>query len=131
MRCLFCACFLLFVFHVSFCLLSFLFLVALQLPAGRRLASWLSCVLCFLVFLLLSHVQCKVRCASWLYQFLIFAFIFTLKNKVLVLCIWEKVKTLMSLHICAISWIDASPCCILSVFHISNSQEKKLLLTQF
>ena len=34
----------------------------------------------FLFFLLLSHVVSWVRCSTWLYQFLIFAFFFTLLN---------------------------------------------------
>ena len=41
--------------------LSCLFLAALQSAAGKGLAS---CVLCFLVFLSLSHVVCRVRCGT-------------------------------------------------------------------
>ena len=41
-----------FVFVVKSCL----FLAALWSPARKELTSWLSCVLCFLVFVSLSHM---------------------------------------------------------------------------
>ena len=59
-------------------MLSCLFIAALLSPAGKRLTSWLSCMCCFLVFLSLSHVVSWVRCGSWLYRSLIFAFFLTL-----------------------------------------------------
>ena len=33
-------------------------------PAGKGLTSWLSCMLCFIVFLSLSHVVSWVRCGT-------------------------------------------------------------------
>ena len=56
--------------------LLFVFVFAL-LPAavGKGLTSWLSCMWCFLVLLSLSHMVSWVRCCTWLYQFLIFAFL--------------------------------------------------------
>ena len=39
-----------------FVLLSFLYLAAMRSPAGKELTSWLSCVLCNLVFLSLSRM---------------------------------------------------------------------------
>ena len=33
-------------------------------PNGKGLTSWLSCVLCFLVFLSLSHMVSRVRCGT-------------------------------------------------------------------
>ena len=39
-----------------FVILSCLFLTSLWSPAGKGLTSWLSCVLCFPVFLSLSHM---------------------------------------------------------------------------
>ena len=53
-----------------FVMLSCLFLAALRSPAGNVLTSWLSCVLCFLVFLSPYHMVFWAR----LYRFLIFAF---------------------------------------------------------
>ena len=41
-------------------MLSWLFLAALLSPAGKGLASWLSCVCCFCVFLSVSCVLGKV-----------------------------------------------------------------------
>ena len=55
-------------------ILSCLFLAALCSPAGKWLTSWLSCMLCFLVFLSLSDVVSRVRWGTWLCQFLILAF---------------------------------------------------------
>ena len=64
-----------------------LFIAALWSHARKGLTSWLSCVWCFLVFLSLSHVVSWLKWGSWLYRFLIFAFLFTLnaipKNKIL------------------------------------------------
>ena len=48
-------------FMVIFVMLSFLFLAALWSSAGKQLASWLFCVLCFLGFLSISHVEFRVR----------------------------------------------------------------------
>ena len=45
---------------------------------GKGLTSWLSCMWCFLVVLSLSHTVSFVRCGTWLYRFLIFAFFLTL-----------------------------------------------------
>ena len=56
-----------------FVMLSCLFIAALLSPAGKELANWLSCMLCFIVFLSLSNVVFWVRCVTWLYRFLIFA----------------------------------------------------------
>ena len=47
-----------------FVMLSFLLLAALWSPAVKGLNSWLTCVLCFLVFLTLSHMVFKVRCGT-------------------------------------------------------------------
>ena len=66
---------LLFMFHIILVMLSCL--AASWLSAGKRLTSWLSCELCFLVFLSLSHMVLRVRYSTWLYRFLIFAFIST------------------------------------------------------
>ena len=41
-----------------------LFIVALWPPAGKGLTSWLSCVLCFIVYLLLSYVVAWVKCGT-------------------------------------------------------------------
>ena len=60
---------------------SYLFVVALWSPAGKGLTSWLSCLWCFIVFLLLSHVLSWVRCGAWLYRYLIFAFFLTFMMK--------------------------------------------------
>ena len=46
-------------------------------PCGH-LTSWLSCVLCILVFLSLSHMVFQVRYGTWSYRFLIFAFLTTM-----------------------------------------------------
>ena len=48
-------------FLFIFVMLSCLFLTALSSPAGKGLRSWLSLVLCFLVFLSLSHMMFWVR----------------------------------------------------------------------
>ena len=69
-------CYLCFVF--IFVMLTCLFLAASGSPAGKWLTSWLSCVLCFLVLLSLSHMVFKVRYGTWLNRFLIFAFLSTL-----------------------------------------------------
>ena len=54
--------FLLFVFHVclSYCLVC-------SLPAGKELNCWLSCMLCFLMFMSLSHVVSWARHVIWYY----------------------------------------------------------------
>ena len=49
-------CYLRFVFVMFSCL----FIVALWSPAGKGLTFLLSCVLCFIAFLLLSHVVFRV-----------------------------------------------------------------------
>ena len=43
-------------FMFVFVVLSCLFLAALWSPAGKRVTLWLSFVLCFLVFMSLSHM---------------------------------------------------------------------------
>ena len=62
-------------------MLSCLFIAAFWSCAGKGLTSWLSCMWCFLVFLSLSHVVSWVRCGTWLYRFLIFAFFLTFTNQ--------------------------------------------------
>ena len=62
-------------------MLSCLFIVALWPPAKKGLTLALLYVI-FFVFLSLSHVVSQVRCGTWLYQFLVFAFFLTLKVKV-------------------------------------------------
>ena len=47
-----------------FVMFSRLFIVDLWSPAGKGLASWFSCVLCFIVYLLLSNVVSLVRCGA-------------------------------------------------------------------
>ena len=76
--CFFCGLFLFFV--LVFIILSCLFLAALWSSAGKGLTSWLSCVWCFPVFLSHSHMVSWVRCDTWLYWFLIFAFFLTLSK---------------------------------------------------
>ena len=71
---------------ILFCYLCFIFVfvilsipyAAFWSPAGKGLTFWLSYnfVLCFLVFLSLSHTVSWVMCGTWLYWFLIFAFLF-------------------------------------------------------
>ena len=59
------------------CLCGLLFICALWSPAGKGLTSWLSSVVSnceFVTFPLVSWV----RCATWLYRFLIFAPLLTL-----------------------------------------------------
>ena len=68
-------CYLCFTF--VFIILSCLFLAALWSPAEKWLTSWLSWVWCFLVFFSLSHIVSRVRCGTWLYRSLIFAFFLT------------------------------------------------------
>ena len=46
-------------------MLSCLFIVALWSLDGKGLATWLTCMCCFLVFLSLSHVVSWVRCGTW------------------------------------------------------------------
>ena len=47
-----------------FVMLSCLLLAALWSPAGKGLTSWLSCVLCFLVFVSLSHLVSRILIVS-------------------------------------------------------------------
>ena len=47
-----------------FVMLPGLFIAALWSPAGIGQAAWLSCMLCFIVFLSLSHVVSCVRCVT-------------------------------------------------------------------
>ena len=56
-------------------MISCLFIAALWSPAGQGLASWLSCMWCFHVLLSLFYVVSWVRYGTWLYRFLIFAFL--------------------------------------------------------
>ena len=61
------------------CLCARLFICALWSPAGKGLNSWLSFVVSnckFVTFPLVSWI----RCGTWLYRFLIFAPLLTLKN---------------------------------------------------
>ena len=59
--------------------LSFLCCRVCSLQPWDRLTSWLSCVLCVLVFLSLYHMVFCVIYGTWLSQFLIFAFLSTLQ----------------------------------------------------
>ena len=67
-----------FVFVVYVSCLSCFLVCSLQ-PCGR-LTSWPSCMWCVLVLLSLSHVVSWVRCGTWLYRFLSFAFLLALKT---------------------------------------------------
>ena len=69
-----------------FVMLSCLFIASILSPAGKGLTSWLPCMWCFLMFLSVPHVVSLVRCGTWLYRFLIFAFLLTLKFKFNCLC---------------------------------------------
>ena len=56
-------------FCYNFCFMFFdmpscLLVAALCSPAGKGLASWLSCEFCFLVFLSLPHMTSRVRCGG-------------------------------------------------------------------
>ena len=64
----------------AICVSCFLCHTVLSFPGslGKGLAPWLSCVWCFLVVFSLSHMVSWVRCGTWLYRFLIFAFFLTL-----------------------------------------------------
>ena len=66
-----------FVIYVLFVMPSCLFITALWSPAGKGLASWLTCIWSSLVVLSLTHVMSWLRCGSWLHRFLIFAFLLT------------------------------------------------------
>ena len=69
---------LLFLFHASsllYCLVCSLQLYDQLL--GKLLFSWLFCVRYVIVFLSLFNMVSQVRCDTWLYRFLIFAFFFT------------------------------------------------------
>ena len=72
--CFFCQSF--FVFNACN-ILACLFLSILWSLAGKGLTTWLSCVWCFLVFLSFFFMVSRIRCGTWFYLFLIFAF-FTL-----------------------------------------------------
>ena len=39
-------------------------IVITHVPAGQGLTTWLSCVLCFLVFLSLSYMMSRVSCGT-------------------------------------------------------------------
>ena len=67
----FCGSFYLFLFAFAFCDVCFL-------PVRKGLTSWLSCVWYILVRLSLSHTVPWVRCGTWFYRFLTFAFPLTL-----------------------------------------------------
>ena len=58
----FCGSFLLFMFRGCHAFLSVY--CSLVVHCWERLASWLSCMLCFIVFLSLSHVVPCVRCGT-------------------------------------------------------------------
>ena len=62
-----------------FVMLSCLFIAALWPPDGKGLASWLSCMLCFIVFLSLSHVASGSGVV--LDRILIFASLLTIGDK--------------------------------------------------
>ena len=72
-QCLFGGSFLLF----DLVILSCLFVAALWSTAGKGLTSWLSFVWCFLVFCHFPIMVSWVRCGTWLYRFLSFAFFTT------------------------------------------------------
>ena len=59
--CSFCEYFLLSLFRVCLCHTFVYVPSALMSSAGKSLTSWLSCVLCFNVFLSLSHMASLVR----------------------------------------------------------------------
>ena len=66
-------------FHFIFVMLFCLFFAALLSPAGKELTSWLSCVLCFPVFVtFLIGVLRKVWCL--IVPILIFAFLSRVKS---------------------------------------------------
>ena len=75
--CFFFGSFLLFIFHVYICKMSFLFLAAWCSPVGKGLTSSLSCSVCIIVFLSLSHMVLWVRHCTWLYRSLTLAFLST------------------------------------------------------
>ena len=60
------------------CLCARLFICALGSPAGKELTSWLSFVMSNCEFVTLPLLS-WVRCGTWLYRFLIFAPLFTLR----------------------------------------------------
>ena len=67
----FCGSFLFFMFRVCHAFLSVH--CSLVVTCWKGLATWLSCMLCFIVFFSLSHVMSLVMYVTWLYRFLIFA----------------------------------------------------------
>ena len=85
------------VFRMPSCLVS----------CGRLIAcrdGVTSCLWCFLVFCCFNMWCPRVQCGAGLCQSLIFAFFFTMKNKLFVYSICRQVKTFISLQIL----IDAS-----------------------
>ena len=66
-----------------------LFICALLSPAGKGLTSWLSFVVYNCEFVTFPLVS-LVRCGTWLYRFLIFAPLLTLKTKYLVIALVAK-----------------------------------------
>ena len=118
------SCYLYFMF--IFVMLSCLFLPALWWHAGKWLTSWLSCVWCFLVFLLLCLMVTRVECGT---RFLIFAFFLTpiLKFISMGWCMMLVFNPFLhdvhaTLHsLCIIIWIN---------FHVGTNvhRTKKLLV---
>ena len=49
------------------------------ISVGKGLISWLSCMWCFFVILLLSHMESSTGFGTWLNPFLIFAYSLTLR----------------------------------------------------
>ena len=79
-QCFFCGLILLFVFVILLCLS----LAALGSPVRKGLTAWLSCMWCFLVVVFVTFpndVLSQVRCGTWLYKFLIFAFFLELSHE--------------------------------------------------
>ena len=72
--CFFCGSFLLFSFHFWLHYTVFFFLTALWSPAGKADLLTLLCMM-FLCVLSLTQVVSWVRCGTWLYWLLIFAFL--------------------------------------------------------
>ena len=68
-----------------FCLCARLFICALWSPAGKGLTSWLSFVVSNCEFVTFP-LDSWVRCGTWLYRFLIFAPLLTLR----ILLLWIR-----------------------------------------
>ena len=77
----------LFMFHASLCYATLSVPCGLVVACWDGLASWLSCVWCFLVFVIAIPYDVPAQVCGGLYLFLIFAFFFTLNNKLFVQCI--------------------------------------------